>query len=217
MAGFLVLYTYLTTNTVMINEKENNINNKNSNEICKRISRCSLILIVSIIEFACRIIRPIFALYYKKLEVGEIMTFIYIIVLSRFFFSHYMIKNTLYRHHIISLIIFSIGYFIKVILAFSVGDLNLEKWPYFIAFTIQLILMGLEDILNKLLMTEKYMLPHILMFLRGLYNSGMAIVLAIIIKFSGFEFTILSYNNIFLTFLILIFFFLFFNFFKCIY
>ena len=95
MAGFLVLYTYLTTNTVMINEKENNINNKNSNEICKRISRCSLILIVSIIEFACRIIRSIFALYYKKLEVGEIMTFIYIIVLSRFFFSHYMIKNTL--------------------------------------------------------------------------------------------------------------------------
>ena len=214
LAGFLVLYTYITTSTVLINEKENNINNENSNEFCKRISRCSLIIIVSIIEFACRIIRPIFALYYKKLEVGEIMTFIYIIVLSRIFFSYYMLKNTLYKHHIVSLIIFSIGYFIKVILAFSIGDLDLEKWPYFIAFVIQLILMGLEDILNKLLLTEKYMLPHVLMFLRGVYNSGMAIVLAIIIIFSGFEFTVSSYNNIFLTFSLLIFFFLFFNFFN---
>ena len=32
------------------------------------------------------------------------------------------------------------------------------------------------------------MLPHILMFLRGLYNSGMAIIFLIIIKYSGIEF-----------------------------
>ena len=46
------------------------------------------------------------------------------------------------------------------------------------------------------------MLPHVLMFLRGLYNSGMAIVLAIIIKFSEIEFAFSSNNFIFSKFLI---------------
>jgi len=205
LAGFLVLYTYLTTS--IINEKENNIINKNNNELCKRINRCSLILIVSIIEFACRIINPIFVLYFKSLEVGEIMCLVPIITLSRIFFSHYILKIILYKHKTISLLIYLIGYFFKNIFAFSIGDIHLEKWPFICSIIIQLILMGLEDVLIKLLLTEKYMLPHVLMFLRGLYNSGMAIVLAIIIKFSGFKFTFSSNNNIFFMFLILILFF----------
>ena len=102
----------------------------------------------------------------------------------------------------ISLLIYLIGYFFQIILTFSAGDIHLEKWPYFCFAAIKFILTGLEDVLNKLLLTEKNMLPHVLMFLRGLYNSGMAIVLAIIIKFSEIEFDFSSNNFIFSKFLI---------------
>ena len=76
------------------------------------------------------------------------------------------------------------------ILAFSSGGIDIKNWPFLSFIIIKNILQGLEDILNKLLLTEKYMLPHVLIFLRGLYNSGMFIVLVIIIQFSGFEFII---------------------------
>ena len=89
MAGFLVLYTYLTTSMVTINEKEINIINKNKNKPSKRISRFTLILIVNIIDITCKSIHPIFALYFKTLEKGEILSLISIIVLSRIFFSLY--------------------------------------------------------------------------------------------------------------------------------
>ena len=205
MAGFLVLYTYLTTGMVIINVKENNIINKNNNEPSTRINRCTLILIVSIIEFVSNIINPILELYFKILAVGEAMPLASIPVLSRIFFSHYILKIILYKHHIFSLIIYLIGYFFGNIMAFSIGDINLEKWPILLFIIIKYILVGLEDVLNKLLLTEKYMLPHVLMFLRGLYNSGMAIILAIIIKLLGFEFTISSNINIFFLFSFLIF------------
>ena len=143
----------------------------------------TLIFIVSIIEFVSKIIYPILALYFKSIEIGEIMCLVPLTVLSRIFFSHYILKITLYKHHIISLIIFLIGYFFKIILVFRVGDINLEKWPFLIFATIQFALDGLEDVLNKFLLTEKYMLPHVLMFLRGLYTLGMTIVFTIIIKF----------------------------------
>ena len=149
---------------------------------------------MSIIDFASRIIRPIFALYYKHLEIGEVLSLVSITVLSRFIFSHYILKIILYRHHVVSLIIFLIGYFFKAIFAYIAGDIQIERWPFLLFVIIQFILVGLEDVLNKLLLTEKYMLPHVLM----------AIVLAIIIKFSGFEFTFISNYNIILLFSLLI-------------
>ena len=99
-------------------------------------------------------------------------------------------------------------------MVFRVGDINLEKWPFLIFATIQFALDGLEDVLNKFLLTEKYMLPHVLMFLRGLYTLGMTIVFTIIIKFSGFEFTFSSNYNILLLSSFLIIFFLFHNLFD---
>jgi len=213
LAGFLVLYSYITTRKLTINEKEINNINKNNNISSKKINRCTLILIVSTIEFACKIIHPIFTLYFKSLEIGEIMYLISITDLSRIFFSHYVLKIILYKHHMISLLIYLIGYFFKSILAFIAGDIHLKRWPYLLFLIIEYILEGLEDVLNKKLLTEKYMLPHVLMFLRGLYNSGMAIVSAIIFKISGFEFTFSSNINIFFLFSFLIFFNFFQNFF----
>ena len=91
LVGFLVLYTYLTTS--IINEKENNIINKNNNEPSKSISKCALILIVSIIEFASRVIYPILALYFKIFEKGEMILLPHLAVLSRIFFLIIYLKS----------------------------------------------------------------------------------------------------------------------------
>ena len=89
-AGFLVLYTYLTSSSVIIKEKENNIIDKNNDlyikESSKKFNRCSLILKVSIIEFIIRIVDPIFNLFYKSLEIGEIIWLFFSTILSRIFF-----------------------------------------------------------------------------------------------------------------------------------
>lgn len=100
------------------------------------------------------------------------------------------------------------------IIAFSAGDVKLEKWPYLSFIIIVNILKGLEEVLNKLLLIDKYMLPHILMFLRGLYNSGMAIIFLIIIKYSGIEFTFSIKFNDFLFFIFIIIVWFIYNFFS---
>jgi len=210
LAGFLVLYTYLTSSNVIINEKESNIIKLNNKKPSKQINRCTLILLVSIIEFSFRSINPIFSLFYKRLEIGEFMWLFFVIVLSRIFFSGYLLNIKLKKHHFISLSLFLTGYFFMFILAFSAGDIHLEKWPYLSFTIIRYILQGLEDVLNKLLLTEKYLLPHLLMFLRGLYNSGMAIIFLIIMKCSGFEFvfsSVLSDNLLFFFFFFFFYFF----------
>ena len=122
----------------------------------------TLIFIVSIIEFVSKIIYPILALYFKSIEIGEIMCLVPLTVLSRIFFSHYILKDILYKHHILSLIIFLIGYFFKTIIAFSIGDIHLEKWPYLLFVLIQFILQGLEEVLSKLLLIIQEWLLYLL-------------------------------------------------------
>ena len=218
LAGFLVLYTYLSTNSVILNEKENNIINKNDylidNGLCKKINRCTLILVVSILEFICKSINIIVRFYYIQIEIGEIMCLFSITILSRIIFSHYIIKINLYKHHFISLVIFLIGYFIMGILAFIAGDIKFERWPYLIFTIVKNIFIGLEDVLIKVLLDNKYMLPHVIMFLRGLYNSGMAIILIISIKYSDIEFTFQSDINIYFIFIFFIIVWFFYNFFA---
>ena len=100
------------------------------------------------------------------------------------------------------------------ILAFIAGDIKFERWPYLIFTIVKNIFIGLEDVLIKVLLDNKYMLPHVIMFLRGLYNSGMAIILIISIKYSDIEFTFQSDINIYFIFIFFIIVWFFYNFFA---
>ena len=197
IAGFLVLYTYITTGSLTMKETQTILVNTNMEiNSSKKMKRCTLILIVSILEFIYKGTNTILSLYYTKLKYVEYMWLISIIILSRIFFSHYLLKMNLYKHHFISLIIFLIGYLFMGILSFLAGDFSLEKWPLFSFFIFKYILNGLEDVLNKILLTNRLMLPHLLIFLRGLYNLGMLIILVFILKFAGIE--IILRNNIYI-------------------
>jgi len=79
LAGFLVIYTYLTTDSLTINEPENILNNKDNvlnNGPSKRIHGCILLLIVSTIHFIYQSGNIIFSLYLNKLQDGEIVCLI---------------------------------------------------------------------------------------------------------------------------------------------
>ena len=101
-----------------------------------------LVFIVSIFEFIFKSTNSILSIYYNKLQYGEYMWLISIIILSRIFFSHYLLKMELYKHHFVSLIIFLIGYSCMGILAFLADDFTLKKWPLFSFFILKYILVG---------------------------------------------------------------------------
>ena len=52
----------------------------------------------------------------------------------------------------------------------TINEIDLNNWPYFIFIIIRNILLPLEDVYNKILLTDKFLLPHYLMFWRGLFN-----------------------------------------------
>ena len=206
VAGFLVLYTYLTTDSLIINETENNSDHKNdkliNNEPSKKMHRCSLILIVSVIYFINASATTIYSLYLNKLKDGEVVWLISVTISSRIFFSHYLLKINLYKHHYVSIISFLIGSLFLGIFAIYADNFEFENIFYIFLVIFRNILLGLQDVLNKILFTKKYLLPHSLMFYIGLFNSAMIISFVLILKFSGIE---LIFPKDFLTYLLCIF------------
>ena len=204
-AGFLVLYTYLATDSLVINDTENNWNNKDNEfinkEPLKKIHRCTLIFIVSAIDFFNDIATIICNFYFNILKDGEIIWLIFVTILSRIFFSHYLLKINLYKHHYVSIISFLIGSFFLGIFAFYADDFKLEDFSYFLLIIFRNIINGLVDVLNKILFTNKFLLPHSLMFYRGLFDSAMIISFVLILKISGIEF---FFSNIFSNYLLIL-------------
>jgi len=133
-------------------------------------------------------------------------------ILSRVVFSHYFLKLNLYKHHFISIILFIIGSFFLGVFSFYADDFNIDKLFYFLFMIIKNTLIGLEDVLNKFLFTYKFLLPHSLMFYRGLYNTPMMIIFILIMKFSGIEFIFPSDSLTYLWIIFSFFIFFFYNF-----
>ena len=192
LAGFLVLYTYFNTKKETSSEKENK-KNKNQIELIyndpgKRRHKHLLILIISIIEFIVNFPFFVFNENDQNFDYGGPQWMTFLIILSRIFFSYKLMKINLYKHHYVSLISILVGYSIMGILAIIAKDLDSGSWGYYICIAVKYILNGLEDVLNKILLTNKFLLPHSLMFWRGLYNLLMLIIVFIcIIIFSGIK------------------------------
>ena len=72
-SGFLVLYTYITSQTLTVTETKNNLVDINIELIksSKKMNRCVLIFIVSIFEFIYKSTNSILSIFYDKLQYGE--------------------------------------------------------------------------------------------------------------------------------------------------
>ena len=53
----------------------------------------------------------------------------------------------------------------------------MRNWPCFISLSLKFIIVSLEDVLNKYIFNEKFLLPHTLMFIRGIFNAIMFVII----------------------------------------
>ena len=180
LAGFFVLYTYINSKS----NKENNEARRASNNQVKLIyndlsikkNKYLLIFLISILELIGRSTDLFYYIYIDSTRIrdGEISWLISIDILSRIIFSKIILKSRLYNHHILSIIMTVIGLCSMSISAFiAINSNELSRWPYFAFTFVKFIAVPLEDVINKILLTNKFLLPQSLMFMRGLYNLVM--------------------------------------------
>ena len=132
---------------------------------------------VSILDFFGRGYTVIFLLFFDKLiiEPHHIRWIISFDILARIFFGRIILNIKLYKHRKISMCICSIGFFIMTIFALQSilfeenGKFNKFSCLIYILFTImQKFCFSLEDTISKILLTDKFILPHYLMFYKSL-------------------------------------------------
>ena len=202
LSGFLVLYTYISSRSdkkeTIVKKKSKNVIQYDLiyNDLSIREKKYSFILLISFLEFIGRFSDFFFYLILNinRIRDGEITWLISIDILSRIVFSNLILKSKIYNHHILSIILTILGLCSMSAGAFIIiKDTELSNWPYFISLAIKFVILSLEDVINKLLLTDKFLLPQSLMFLRGLFNSIMFVLFILFIylmKFMDFSFNI---------------------------
>ena len=192
LSGIFVLITYIQSKSSKNNNnnsedtKEKEIN-KNTlelsliyNDNSKRTNKYKLLMLISLLEFIGRFTDFFFFAIFgvSRIRGGEISWLISIDFLSRIIFSSLLLKSKLYTHHIITIILTIISLCSMSASAFIVIDKkDLGNWKYFFSVGIRFIVIPLEDVLNKILFNEKFLLPHILMFYRGIFTAILFILL----------------------------------------
>ena len=196
-SGILVLITKIKLN--YFKPKEIKITSKNNlkliyNDLSVKKNKYKLIFLASIFDFFARGADFFFLLIFDKiiLEQYQIKWTISVDILSRIFFCHLILKIKLYNHHKFSIILCSIGFFIMTIFAFhSIFNDNEAKhnklniWIYILFLILQKIFFSLGDIISKILLTDKFLLPHYLMFYKSLICFVIFLILVPILFLSS--------------------------------
>jgi hypothetical protein len=189
-AGFLILHTYIRMKK--INQKEEQ---KTIEKVKKRLSRKHkyiYISLISFLEFICKSTDFFYLIIFQKyiIRTGEVAWLISVDFFARILISRRVLKLRLFRHHYFSLVLVILGFFSMSICAFkAISEEELNCWPYFLFIIIKNILLPLEDVYNKILLTDKFLLPHYLMFWRGLFNCiflallGLCIIVPGVVKY----------------------------------
>ena len=202
--GFLVAYTYIRMNCKknLKNEDQNNIRNSNNtieliyNEPSKTKNALFLIIIISLLDFVARSIELFFFLIIcpERAEEKNIRWLITIEILPRIVFCYFILKVEFYRHHFLSILFFFIGFLIISIFGIKSIETKNQRM-YVFTMIVPKVIYALEDTINKIILTDKFVLPHFLLFFRGIINSILVtILICILYATSNIDFR--YYNNI---------------------
>ena len=116
-------------------------------------------------------------------------------IIFRHIFSCLILKAELYKHHIWSLIICLFGILLMTIsdgISILLGKKEIKIF-YYIFIIARPLLFSLADVLDKILLSDDFLLPHYLMFDRGIVNIIiLSISAACLIVTSKLEFIIIS-------------------------
>jgi hypothetical protein len=122
----------------------------------------------------------------KIIRNGEITWLISIDTLSRIIFSRIFLDTKLYNHHQFALILIIFAHLLMIFSAFMIlNDEEKKSWTYFIFLGFKFTFLSLEDTLNKILLTNKFLLAHILLFWRGIFNLFLLFVLTPIFYYTN--------------------------------
>ena len=198
LAGFFVLYTFINSKSIKPRERERQTSKYSIELIYTDLSikrnKYYLLFLISFLEFVGHSTDFFYylCLNRKRIRDGEITWLISIDIFSRILFSHIILQSKLYKHHILSIILTIIGLSSMSICAFIViNSEELTNWIYFLFMTAKFIIIPLEDVINKILLTNKFLLPQFLIFWRGLYNLGLLFILIPVLHYViNFKFSI---------------------------
>ena len=191
LAGFLVLYINFSLKKKK-SFKEISINDKNSSNSKKNLifgagnkalKSKNFIYKIILICFLDYINRAAFYIFYQIFEdavhddisdKAQKDIIIHIDILARYVFSIIILKTKIFKHHKLAIIIILIGFFILFptdiisIHFFTTENINKYTFGYIGILSITGILYPLEDTLIKKVFTDFYIIPETLMFIRGL-------------------------------------------------
>ena len=162
---------------------------------------------MSILDFLGRAIDLLYLLFFDELYLKQrhIKWLISVDILTRIFFCRIILNFKIYKHHKYGIVLCSIGFLIMASFAFKSiifeegGKYNhLNSWAYIIFIIAQKIFFSIGDSLSKILLTDKFLLPHYLMF----YKSLICFIIFIIfipILFLTSNIKYKNYENLFQT------------------
>lgn len=108
-------------------------------------------------------------------------------IIIRYVFSRIILKTKMAKHHIFSIIITIIGYSINSIIdSFVVGIGGIKKIIIYSLFIFpRAIFFPMEDVINQMLLSKDNLMPHFIMFYRGIIEFIILLIIAIILIVTG--------------------------------
>ena len=175
LAGFFVLFTEMQMKTQKTEEvkKSKNTQELIYNDYSIKRNKFVYVFIISIFNFLGSSIEYFYYLISDtKLKKENFEWLISVDIITRIIFSKIILKTRLYKHHIISLIIFVIG-FLPLSFCGFINSLNF----YILLVFFRNVLYALGDIFSKILLTKKFVLPQYLIFWKGIFIFVIHIIL----------------------------------------
>ena len=194
LAGFLVLYTkYSFKKKEIKKEKKGDINLiYQHNTPFNPNKKLQLLILISFLDFISRSGYFWFSFFINKgrmLNRYNLDIIIAIDILMRYFFSRIILKTYLYNHHITAIIISIIGFvsmsLLDIISIIIEGKDVSNKFLFLLFILPRSIFYPLEDVLNKILLSNDFLLPHTLMYDRGLIEFIILLIISLILLLTG--------------------------------
>ena len=216
LTGFLVLYTnnkMKSLNSRQNPKKENKLNKLESslifNDLTKFKHKIFLIPLISVLDLIASSVFLIAAIFSKIiLKPRQFDWMLCIDIIARIIFSIIILKITVRKHHKLGIILCIVGFIlISISDIISIQNANLKYFDILIFIIIifpKSIIFPLVDVLYKIVLTNDFLLPHLLMFYRGLSQCGVFFIIIPILNWKKkikFEFLneFKNYNRIIYT------------------
>ena len=197
LTGFLVLYT---KKKMRSSDPEKNPKQKNRNKTIgtpllytdlPRIKhKIFIIVLISILDLIASSVYFFATLFSKiSLKPRQLDWMLSIDIIARIIFSIFILKINVRRHHKLGIILCIFGFVLMSISDIrSIGNTTSNLYDIIIFMLIifpNSILFPLVDVLNKIVLTNDFLLPHSLMFYRGILQSLFFIIIIPILKYKN--------------------------------